>query len=70
MHFFVRNFKIIIKPAHELPKKIKREKRRRKLHAEELHNLYSPDILRVFKSVMRWVMDLNVARRGNGKGMH
>jgi hypothetical protein len=27
---------------------------RRKLRDEELHNLYSPDIIRMIKSRMRW----------------
>jgi hypothetical protein len=41
----------------------------RKLHNEELNDLYLPNIVRVVKSRrMRWVR--HVARMGEGRGMH
>jgi hypothetical protein len=41
----------------------------RKLHNEELHDLYSsPTIVRVIKSRMRWARP--VARMGEGRGVY
>jgi hypothetical protein len=41
----------------------------RKLHNNELHDLYSPNIVKVIKSrIMRW--DKHVARMGDGRGVN
>jgi hypothetical protein len=41
----------------------------RKLHNDEIHNLYSPNIVRVIKSrMMRWTE--HVARMGEGRGVY
>ena len=59
---------------NRVPRKIFRHKRdeesgeRRRLHNEELYDLYfSPNIIRVIKSVIRWLG--HVARMGERRGV-
>jgi hypothetical protein len=53
-----------------VPKRCEIKRKRRKLHNEELNNMYSsPNIVRVIKTIrIRWVG--NVARRRERKGVY